>query len=208
MKTNLFRVLGNTVLLFVMLLFDSCKKEDATKLQEMRVMNIFTMQLNGQNWKPSLYDDDTCRPRYVGAWSSVTKSGYENQLFTITAFSNLSNSTSGQSDHLEIQITDVTRKGRYDLTGHWHYHDNAYAVFRRTTAGNTTVVYMSKEKTSSFTVQVDDIIPIRGSILKEIKGSFEGTVYRVDNPSDSLVIQRGTFEFKKPNRYDFQQCAM
>jgi hypothetical protein len=201
-KTHLSSSFKCIVLLSVMLTFLSCQK-NAPELEKQVFVNTFLMELNGEKWQPGISEEDACRQRFNGAWSFYNSRPY----FTVTASTDHFRKTSAGGKLFEIQFKEVSEKGRYFLTGTYREHAGSYALYLVTAEDGNSVRYINKENSNTFRVDVEEIRPVAGSSLSTINGTFQGTLYREDNPQDSLIINSGSFEFNRPNRYSFFQCA-
>jgi hypothetical protein len=202
MKYTLNSSLKCILLLSVMLTFVGCQK-NAPELETNVFVNTFSMQMNGEKWQAAISEEDACRQRFNGAWSFYNSRPY----FTVTASTDPFRKTTVGSKLLEIQFKEVSEKGIYYLTGNYREHAASYAFYLVTAEDGTSMRYINKENSDAFRVVVDEIRPVAGSSLSIIKGSFQGIIYREDNPQDSLIINSGSFEFNRPNRYSFFQCA-
>jgi hypothetical protein len=66
--------------------------------------------------------------------------------------------------------------------------------------------YQNKTGSTLFKVTVTALFPNPNSSVTGIGGSFEGILYNLENPADSITIKKGEFVFRKTNRYNFNQC--
>lgn len=204
MKNKFTLVLESLILLSLMLLLESCKKEELPEKENSRLLNSFSMQVNGQPWEPSQVGKDECMQTFMATWSTLA----ENPYYTISAYQSSKAPNVEQSENsFRLQITNVKKTGTYYLLGHHHEPHDSYAVFSVKKSDGTYSQYINKKNNTSFVVEVTDLIPISGSSATGIKGTFRGTLYNENNLLDSLTFSKGDFTFNKLNWRNFNQCA-
>jgi hypothetical protein len=190
--------------LSLVLVVGSCQKEDLSEEKKAVPLNSFTMQVNGQAWHPSQIGDDACMRTYQAAWSALNGKPYYN----ISAYRDTQATASFESKNvLKLQIMDVQQTGVYFLTGSYQQDFTSYAIFIINKPDGTHSRYLNKVNTPSFSVEVNEFIPVPESYIKGIKGSFKGTLYNETNPLDSITLSNGAFTFSKINWFNFNQCA-
>jgi hypothetical protein len=101
---------------------------------------------------------------------------------------------------------DVKQTGQYILNGFYQENFSSYAIFARKNADGTSTRYINKTNSEGFSVIIDEFLTLKGSHVTGIKGTFYGTLYNENNPSDSITIQQGEFTLRKINWYNFNQC--
>ncbi|EMR01065.1 hypothetical protein ADICEAN_03813 [Cesiribacter andamanensis AMV16] len=180
-------------LLFVL----SCEKKEEETIHT--PVNSLSMEINGQAWKP--YERDPCTSTFMCSWTGVSGPGdIDMDLYTISAFKD----TKGRADYrsenqLRIQLTDVEAPGVYLTTGSYKSDFDSYAIFIDRTAGDAPESgkrYVNKTVENSFYVQVEEILPREGVSPNGIRGTFYGTLYNEEDPSDYILIQKGEFTFQ------------
>ena len=193
-----------TLIVVSLLLFGlSCRQSETITEQKAEVLNAFDMFVNNQAWQPSKLGEDDCMQTFQAAWSTLGSSPF----FTAWAYKDAKGVTTNQSQNaFQLQIIDVQRVGQYRITGSYKTDFAAYVLFRINKPDGTSIRYVNDDK-GSFTVVVSDFLPSTSPFRPGIKGSFSGTLYNETNPLDSLVIQKGSFSFRKLNWYNSNQCA-
>jgi hypothetical protein len=131
----------------------------------------------------------------------------ENPLYKISAYKDPNSTANLSSENIfEVQILNVSEVGTYIIDGTFEEHFGAYARFTTNEAG-VKKVYQNKENDDSFVVNIAKFYPTEYSELIGISGSFEGTLYNLENPTETINIKNGEFDLRKINRSTFNQCA-
>ena len=189
-------------------LMGSCQKEEIAGKQNSGSLNSFKMQVNGKFWEPSQVGKDKCLQTYNAAWSELTENGVRKPYYTILASRNEKALATSQSENgFRLRIFNVQKTGTYPLTGSYTEPYNSFAVFSVRKPDGTYAQYINKLNKPAFKVEVNEIIPLPGSLVTGIRGTFQGTLYNENNSLDSLTFNRGAFTFKKVNWNNFNQCA-
>jgi hypothetical protein len=196
LKIFKMKLLGLGLLIFVL----GCNKENELK-QDLKPLNSFYMSLNDQLWKPSLIDNNPCSSTFRCDYSEVDLIPF----YTIKAYKDSQSRTNYLSENfLRVQIMNVNSTGVYNISD--PYGDfNSYARFIINEMGVQKIYENSNTKVSSV-VKIEEMIPIEGSYLTGISGSFSGILYNKVNPNDSIIIDNCKFSFRRLNRSDFSQC--
>jgi hypothetical protein len=104
-----------------------------------------------------------------------------------------------------LQIRDVKDVGVYSISG--PYDDfTSYARFFRNVSDNKKIIYENSTTKMNSVVRIEEMVSVKYTFLKGIRGSFSGVLYNIDNPKDSIVIDNCEFTFGKINRNDYCQC--
>ncbi len=179
----------------------SCTKTDNVP-NEATQLNSFSMTLNNSLWRPSIVDNDSCTSTFRCDFSKVD----DIPFYTIKAYKDAQSRIGAESDNIfQIQIVGVYSIGNYPISD--SYGDfNSYARLIINESGNQRIYENSVSSISSF-VKIEEMIPMPGSDLVGIRGSFSGTLYNLDNLQDSIEIENCQFEFKKINFSDYCQCG-
>lgn len=208
MKHKLKHLTEQTLFLSLLLLMGSCQKEEILEKQNFNFLNSFTMQVNRQSWEPSQVGEDKCMRTYNAAWAALIGNGVRKPYYTISASRDSKAAATSQSENVfRLRIFNVQETGAYPITGSYVEPFNSFAVFSVIKPDGTYVQYINKFDKPAFVVEVTEIIPIPGSAVTGIKGTFQGTLYNEINSLDSLTFSRGAFTFKKLNRNNYNQCA-
>jgi hypothetical protein len=197
MRKNLkFKLLGLGLLIFAL----GCNKENELK-QDSKPLNTFSMNLNDQSWEPSIINHDSCFSTFQCEWSAID----EIPFYRIIAYRDSQSRTNEESENIfRVQIMNVNRTGEYYITDSIGDF-TSYAMFIFNESGNQKIYENSDTKISSV-VKIEEFIPIEGSILEGIRGTFSGILYNRVNPNDSIIIDNCNFTFKKINWANFCQC--
>ena len=183
--------------IFITSLLSGCKEEEA----KARVsINSFSMEVNGQLWMPFQSKDDPCASTYGGHSSDLG----EIPIYTIYAYRDPAGIDDATSDNLlRIRIMNVTKPGAYPLDGTYKEDFESYFIFAVQQPAGNAKRYVNDPGRSPFVINVQELIPIKYSPTKGIKGSFSGILYNEADPSDSLTIENGKFTFNIVNvNYD------
>jgi len=176
----------------------SCDEE--SRSIEPTAVNSFKMIVNGVLWEPSVIDP--CHKTFQCAWSALN----DKPFYNISAYRDPHNSTSLFSENsFSMQLMDASRAGVYPINGSFLQNFESYATFVINDGGGKTV-YQNKKNGNSFHVEIIELFHSQLTSVVGIQGAFSGVVYNIDNPLDSIVIDKGDFLFKKLNRYDFNHC--
>ena len=109
---------------------------------------------------------------------------------------------------LQFQITNVKETGTYNIESKFAANFQSYARFTVNNEDGTFVRYENDADRNPFIVIVDEFrSPYSNLSFGGIRGSFQGSLYNLDNPSDSLNFENGKFVFKKINIPDFNHCT-
>lgn len=181
-----FLVIG----MLVVILFGCSKNESDNAPQ---LLNSFSMNLNDQSWEPSILSNDPCSVTYKCNWWEAGV-----PFYTIEAYKDYEN-------YFRLQIKDVKDKGTYSISGRYDPF-TSYARFIRNESDNKQIIYENSTTKMNSVVRIEEMVPVKYSFTKGIRGSFSGVLYNIDNPKDSIVIKNCEFTFGKINRNDFCQC--
>jgi hypothetical protein len=167
----------------------SCKQE-APKAKV--AINTFSMKVNGQEWTPFQDKNDPCRSTYSGSYATLSEII---PFYTVYAYRDPQGRADAYSENLlRMRVMNVTKPGTYLLDGTYKEDFDSYIIFQLPQGR-----YVNDPARSPFMINVQEIIPIKGFISTGIKGTFEGILYKEGDPSDSLVIEKGTFVFNVVN---------
>ena len=170
----------------------SCKQE-APKAKVS--INTFSMQVNGEKWTPFQDKNDPCSSTYIGTYSTLSEII---PFYTVYAYRDPQGRADADSENLlRMRVMNVTRPGTYLLNGTYKEDFDSYLMFQMQKPNFRR--YVNDPARSPFVVNVQEFIPIKGSPTKGIKGSFSGILYNEKDPSDSLIIEKGTFVFNVVN---------
>jgi len=188
-------LLLNSVWVALFCLF-SCKQE-APKAKVS--LNTFSMKVNGELWTPFQDKDNPCRSTYSGSYATATmRSGEIIPFYTVYAYRDPQGRVGVDSENLlRMRVMNVTKPGTYLLDGTYKEDFDSYLIF--VTQKPKYGRYVNDPARSPFVINVQDIIPIKGSISTGIRGTFAGILYKEGDPSDSLLIAKGTFVFNIVN---------
>jgi hypothetical protein len=170
----------------------SCKQE-APKAKAS--INTFSMRVNDQQWTPFQQKDDPCSSTYSGSYATISMmSGEIIPFYTVRAYRDPQGKADADSENLlRMRVMNVTRPSTYLLDGTYKEDFDSYLMFQMQKPNFRR--YVNDPARSPFVVNVQEFIPIKGSPTKGIKGSFSGILYNEKDPSDVLVIEKGTFVF-------------
>jgi len=189
----------NIYLLAFLLIVFGCNEENEL---EQSPLNSFSMNIDDQPWQPSIIENDPCFSTFHCEWSAIDQVPF----YTIKAYKDSKSRTDHMSQNFfRIQIMDIDSIGLYNISDP-HGDFNSYAMFINNESG-TQEIYENSATENTSIVEIEEIIPIKGSDLNGIKGSFNGILYNKNNPNDSIVIDNCKFNFKKINWRNFCQCA-
>lgn len=177
-------------LCIVVSLLTSCKKEEPPKAKV--PVNNFSMQVNGQEWKPFQSEENPCYSTYTSGYAHLG----EIPLITFYAYRDLKGRADADSQNLlRMRVMNVTEPGIYLLDGTYKEDFDSYVIFQMQQADGEPRRYINMPKRYPFVVNVDEIAPKKGYTIPGTKGTFAGVLYNEADPSDSLVIKRGKFAF-------------
>lgn len=162
-------------------------------------LNLFKMVVNGRLWMPSVID--SCHRTFKCDMSSLNQDNF----YRIEAYKDPLSLTNLKSENFfEMEIMKVNKSANYIIDGVFRDFSN-YARF---TINDLTGkrVYQNKKNGISFKVSITQLFPNLNSSIVGIEGSFNGTLYNIENPLDSIRINRGEFIFKKTNWNNFNLC--
>jgi len=196
MLKKIIQLLGLGLLILAL----GCNKKDKLK-EDLKPLNSFSMYLNDQFWQPSLIDNDSCFSTFHCDYSEIG----EMPFYTIIAYKDSQSRANTLSENMiRIQIMNVNSTGLFNISDPFGDF-NSYAMFVINESGNQKIYQNSATKISSEII-IEEMLPIDGSILTGIRGSFSGILYNNVNPNDSIVIDNCKFTFKKINWANFCQC--
>jgi hypothetical protein len=162
-------------------------------------LNTFKMTVNGQAWTPSVID--SCYRTFRCNMASLN----EDNFYTIEAYRDpLSTASLMSENFFEIKIMKVNETGNYIIDGEFRDFSNYARLTINDVSGKRR--YQNKENGTSFKVNVTQLFPRENSPVVGIGGSFDGILFNLDNPSDSIIIAGGEFIFRKTNHNSFNQC--
>lgn len=186
---------------FVVSLLIGCKQEEP----KARVpINSFSMEVNGQLWTPFQSKDDPCTSTYGGHSADLG----EIPIYTIYAYRDPAGIDDATSDNLlRIRIMNVTKPGAYPLDGTYKEDFESYFIFAVQQPAGNAKRYVNDPGRSPFVINVQELIPIKYSSTKGIKGFFSGILYNEADPSDSLTIEKGEFTFNIVNVNNDVHCG-
>ncbi len=198
-----------TILFLNLLLLSSCDKKEDVEAEPNypKRMNYFSMEINGELWQPSFIDDDTCKQTFKGSQSSLSSGS----MYNINAYKdpNAINDV-GAENMLRLQIKDVVRTGEYEIKNDYRVHFKSFVSFqiRKDKDGNNKKTIYSVDSTKNiFSFYVDELVDTNMLGANQgIIGRFEGTLYNIENPLDSLIISNGKYQFKRTNWNDNCHC--
>jgi hypothetical protein len=166
----------------------SCKPEEP---KAKVAINTFSMRVNDQQWTPFQEKDNPCSSTYSGSNATISmRSGEIIPFYTVYAYRDPQGRADADSENLlRMRVMNVTRPGTYLLDGTYKEDFDSYLMFQMQKPNFQR--YVNDPARSPFVINVQEIIPIKGSPTKGIKGSFSGILYNENNPSDSLIIEKG-----------------
>lgn len=201
------------VLSLNLLLLASCNKKEYVEAEPNypKRMNYFSMEVDGELWQPSVIDNDTCRQSFKGLQSGTTKPEGIIPFYNIDAFQNLNDTYNfALKNFLRMQIMGVTRVGKYDIKNSYEIHYDSFVSFEKVKDENGNdikSIYTIDSTKNTFNFYVDEIINLNSSGAKQgIIGHFEGILYNIKNPADSVVITNGQYKFTRLNWIDDCHC--
>jgi hypothetical protein len=196
MKTSSIQCLLYTSTVLIVCLTACCNKPEEPKARV--PVNSFSMHINGWLWKPLEPEGDPCRGTFTCNYSEISGG---NPFYIISAYYDPNGKTDADSESLlYMQIMDVNLPGTYALDGSYRNAFDSYIVSRQQPP--SLKFYANNPQRSPFTVQVQDIFPLKYSFSKGIKGTFSGTLYNEADPADSLMVEQGQFRFAVVNYHD------
>ena len=176
------------------------EKEEIKKAPE--PVNFFSMEIDGQPWEPSIIDDDACYATYRCEYSILNDKPY----YTINAYKDSKSIASYESENIfRFQVMNVLDVGTYGLSEPFGGF-NSYARFAINKDG-TQKVYGNSIGESSLIIKIEEILPVKGSSLLGVKGTFSGVLFNIDDQDDFIIIGNGKFTFNRIKWNDFCQCA-
>ncbi len=207
-KSNLLIIILSLNLLFLISCDD--KKED-TEPNYPKRMNYFSMEVDGEAWQPSFIDNDTCKQTFKGLQSGVSTSNGIIPFYNIDAHKD-PNSLSGVAaeNMLRMQIMNVTRTGKYEIKNSYRVHFDSFVSFqiRKDKDGNDKKATYTIDSTKNvFDFYVDELVDTNMLGANQgIIGRFEGNLYNIENPLDSVIITNGKYKFTRINWRDNCNC--
>lgn len=188
-------------LAFIMLAI-SCSKnnqKEQTPKPDQTNLNSFKMNLNGVAWTPTAID--SCNRTFSCDQSKWGQDDY----FRIEAFKDRSQVLSSESrNYFELAICKVNNKGDILIDGRFRDIFSNYARFT-INEFNKKVIYQNKEIIPAFKVSITQVFETV-NCWGCVSGTFEGFLYNIDNPVDSIKVEKGEFIFKKPYSVNFNHC--
>ncbi len=209
-KKTYFLVLALCATLLFLVSCDN--KEETDPQKNLKRMNYFSMEIDGEFWQPSFIDGDTCKQTFNAA-----QSGYNANIglspstfYNINAYKdpNAINDVRAEN-RLRLQIMDVVKTGKYEIKKDYRVHFENFISFqiRKDKNGNEKQAIYSVDSTKNiFDFYVDKIIPVESIANQGIQGHFEGVLYNEENPIDSIVITNGKYKFERLNWTDNCHC--
>ena len=191
-------------ILSILTVLISCNKENpAPEAIKVQLANSLAMQVDGQQWEPGGSAKEECFRTFNAAWSWLDRKPF----FNISAYRDANGNTGAESENsLLIQIMDITLEGSYSIKGSYVESFTSHALFRTAKPDGSKATFVNSQTSNSFKVVFEQFMERPNTTLKGVKGSFSGTLYNEKDPSDSIVIKKGSFVFKRTNGYDFRQC--
>ena len=202
MKLGLFDCIAACGLLLTFGLA-GCKQSEPVKARI--PINFFSMQVNGQPWKPYQNPTDSCMGSTFGATQSELQyaSGKVVPFYTFSAYRDPSGQANAYSENLfVIRVMNVTEPGIYLLDGTYKEDFDSHIMFQMQRPTGGLKRYVNNPTRRPFVVYVQELLPIKDSPTKGVRGSFAGVLYNESNQSDSLVIEKGNFTFALVNYPD------
>lgn len=193
-------------LAFVFLL--ACDNDE--QIPQPEIINSISVVLDNDNWQPSQIGDDGCMSTFQCDYREIkTSEGQTIPFYTIQAFRDPGLEASYKSENaLQFQVMNVTEIGTYNIEGKFGADFQSYARFTVNNEDGTFVRYENDPDRNPFIVVIDELLsPYSNLSFGGIKGSFYGSLYNFDNPSDSLNFENGKFVLKKTNSQSFNQCS-
>ena len=186
----------------ILVLLTGCKSNKSEEPKPPVVMNSFSMRVNDQEWKPFQSKEDPCNSTYAGSASALN----ENPFYVISAYRDPTGRADAYSENLlRLQVMNVTKPSIYPLDGTYKENFDSYIIFvtQRPKHGR----YVNMPSRSPFVVTVTEIPVKKGYVIPGLKGTFSGILYNEQDPSDSLVIEKGEFNFYTMGARSDLHCA-
>jgi hypothetical protein len=186
----------------ILVLLTGCKSKEREEPKPPVVMNSFSMRVNDQEWKPFQSKEDPCSSTYAGLASGSN----ENPFYVIFAHRDPTGRADAYSENLlRLQVMNVTKPGTYLLDGTYKENFDSYIIF--VTQRPKHARYVNMPSRWPFVVNVTAITNWKKLVIPGIKGSFSGVLYNEADPSDSLVIEKGEFNFYTMGARSDLHCA-
>lgn len=180
-------------LIVLLCVVTGCREQTTEPKQ---AVNFFSMSVNGQTWKPSQSAQDPCFGTF---WMQYGSAGGTPRYLFLAYYDSLGRADFRSQDVLIMQVMGITKPGTYSLTGTWKSNFESYTIFRRQLPNGQSRRYVNDPARGSFTVTVSEwYIRPSSVIIPSLRGTFSGTLYAEENPSDSVVIRRGGMAFIRP----------
>ena len=178
-----------------------CKQTEPVKARV--PVNYFSMQVNGQLWTPYQDSTDPCNSTYSGNYSELQyASGVVIPFYLFLAYRDPGGQTGVDSDnYLRIQAMNVTKPGLYLLDGTYKENFDSYLTFNVKQVAGKSKRYVNNPNRRPFEINVEEITYRENASIPSIKGSFEGVAYNEIDVFDSLIIEKGKFNFKYMGNY-------
>jgi hypothetical protein len=199
------------ILFLNLLLLASCDKKEEVEPNYPKRMNYFSMEVDGELWQPSFINGDTCKQTFKGIQSGISKPKGIIPFYNIDAFQNLNDTYNFTlKNFIRMQIMDVTQVGRYKIKNSYKIHYDSFVSFEKVKDENGNdikSIYTIDSTKNTFNFYVDEIINLNSLGANQgIIGHFEGILYNIKNPADSVIITNGQYKFTRLNWIDDCHC--
>ena len=194
MRLFVYLTLGLLLLISIGLL--GCQRQEETKPKT--PVNYFSMHVNGQLWTPYQDPIDPCRSTYSGQYTELQySSGEIKPFYRFVAYRDSTGRADVYSDtYLRMQVMNVTKPDAYILNGFYGEDFDSFITFKVEQPDGSFKRYTNNARRIPMVVYVDEISFMKNVSIPSIKGTFSGVIYNETNPSDSLIIEQGRYNFK------------
>lgn len=116
-------------------------------------------------------------------------------MYTIEAKRDPRDLPEAYSEYLYLKVLNVTQPGTYLLNGTYKKDFGSSFLFVVQPPTGKSKSYVNDPSRSTFVVNITAITYWKQLSIPGIKGSFSGVLYNEEEPSDSLIIEKGAFNF-------------
>ena len=165
-------------------------------------MNWFSMQVNGQDWIPGVAPNDPCSGAFGSSYTDVTCNDGRGTIpvYFFRAFRdpNKDYDYTTTESFANFEFAGAKEPGIYSLEGSrkQEFTSNFMFGLKQPSTGKRKR-YINDPSRKPFIVNVKAIYRDHSKVIPGIEGSFSGVLYNEENPSDSLIITKGEFMFKR-----------
>ena len=192
-------------------LFSCTKNEENQPNTFPKRMNYFSMEIDGKFWQPSFIDGDTCQQTFRGSQSGTSTPEGVIPFYNINAYQNIDNNGNNVlKNFIRMQIMDVTQVGEYNIKNSYKIHWDSFVSFEKVRDENgddVKSIYTIDNTKNIFNFYVDELVDTNTLVANQgIIGRFEGILYNIENPLDSVIITNGKYKFTRLNWVDDCHC--